>query len=312
MRSSFVVALATAAALVACKKSAPAKREAPPATAGSDAWASTAPPPAAKPLIQRPFFFSATKDGKTLYLLGTMHLGIDAEKQLPKWVFTKLDQARAFAMEVDTSDPSMVTLLVRTDGKTLSDELGPAHWAKLQEAIGPALADGMNKMKPFAAMSALGMKDLPMTAPMDAVLFQRAKDAGKPIVFLETIAAQLAAIDPYATAEDIRAGLDNPDYSKKATQALVAAYVAGEATTMRQLFDDKTLWVAAGRDPKRYGEFLDATLKHRNASWIPQLEQIAADGGGFIAVGAGHLVGPDNVPDMLAARGFTITRMIGL
>lgn len=317
MRRSAVLAVAVLAALAACKKSEPRRTEGGAVTAdrgtgtGSDPWKSTAPPPSAKPVIERPFFFSATKEGKTLYLLGTMHLGVDAERQLPPWVFAKLDASPAFAMEADVSSPSTIALLNRTDGKTLSEELGPDHWKKLQDAIGPALADGMNRMKPFATLTALAMKDIPMTAPMDAVLLKRARDAGKPITYLETVEAQLAAVEPYATAADVRAMLDHPDHARTSSKALSDAYVAGDTDAMLRLFDDRTLWIASGRDPARYTDFIDATLTHRNASWIPPLERLAASGGAFVAVGAGHLVGPSNVPDMLAARGFTITRLTG-
>ena len=50
-------------------------------------------------------------------------------------------------------------------------------------------------------------------------------------------------------------------------------------------------------------------LGKRNRAWVPQIEQLHADGGAFVAVGAGHLVGPANVVDLLAERGFTVTRV---
>jgi uncharacterized protein YbaP (TraB family) len=225
--------------------------------------APTRPPPPPK-RRQVPFLWEATKDGKTLYLLGTIHVGVDALTQLPPWVLAKLDAAPAFAMETDITDPGVVKLLVRTDGQTLEGELGPTDWARLREALGPALADGMNGMKPFAAMSALALKDLPMTAPMDSVLLARAQKAGKRIVFLETVAAQLAAIEPYATAADIKAILDHAAEAKGQSRAMIAAYLAGDAKALAALFDDQTFWVAAGRDPATYGAFVESTLTRRN------------------------------------------------
>jgi len=311
MRSPIVVALLAAVALVACKKSEPAKQAAPPPPPSAvDTWASATPPPAAKPRIDKPFFFSATKDGKTLYLLGTLHVGVDAATQLPPWVLTKLDGARAFAMETDISDPSMVKLLVRTDGKKLSQELSPEDWTKLKATIGDALAEGLDGMLPFATLATLAIKDLPMTAPMDAVLLDRAKTAGKPVIYLESVQAQIDAISPFATAADIHATLANLEYGHTQALQMLKDYLAGDAAALNAMFDDKTLWLAAGRDPARFGDFIEATLTKRNASWIAPLEQMAADGGGFVAVGAAHLVGPDNVPDSLAARGFTVKRLI--
>lgn len=310
--SATLIALALGA-LVACK-SAPKPPPPPPPSAApaADSWApapSATPPTAAGPIT--PFFYRAEKGGHALYLLGTIHVGVDALTELPPWVLAQLDAAPAFAMETDLSDPSTVTLLVRTDGKTLAGELGDADWERLRQALGPALADGMNSMKPFAALSALSMKDLPMTAPMDMTLLSRAKAAGKRLVYLEPVADQLAAVEPYATAADIKALLDHAAEAKADTLKLVTAYRAGDAAGLRAMFDDKTLWIAAGRDPARFGDFIEATLGKRNRSWVPHLAAMADAGGGFVAVGAGHLVGPDNVPDLLAAAGFTVTRVTG-
>ena len=320
MRSPLVAAVILVAALAACKKSEPRKQAAEPAPAPTaapaapaatapDPWAAPAPAPGSMPVIAKPFFYEATKDGHTLYLLGTMHLGIDAERQLPTWVLAKLDGARAFAMETDVSDPSVVKLLIRSDGKKLSDELSPEDWTKLKSVIGDNVAESMNTMKPFATLTTVAMKDLPMTSPMDAVLFQRAKAAGKPIVFLEEVSSQLAAIDPFATAADVHALLANLDHSRTQSLQMVKDYVAGDAAAINAMFEDQRLWLAAGRDPARFGDFVDATLRVRNQAWIAPLEQLAADGGGFVAVGAAHLIGPSNVPDLLAARGFSVRRM---
>jgi uncharacterized protein len=241
-----------------------------------------------------------------------LHLGVDAERQLPPWVMNKLDNAPAFAMETDIGDAgAMFRLMKRPDGKKLSEELGPTDWKRLQDQIGAGVADGLDTARPFFAMMTLAMKDLPMTPPMDSVLHERAKSAGKKIVFLESIESQIAAIEPFATAADIRALLDNLAYGRKQSLLLSETYVSGDDAKLSAMFDDKTLWIAAGRDPARFGEFLEATLSRRNRAWIPLLEQLATDGGAFVAVGAAHLVGPDNVLDLLRARGFTSTRMTG-
>ena len=312
MRSAvlgLVAALAFVTTAAACKGDSKPKAAPAAPTPATDPWAGVDAPPAPAEAAAVPLMWEATKDGKTLYLFGTIHVGVDALTQLPPWVLAKLDAAPAFAMETDISDPGVVKLLVRTDGKTLEGELGPTDWARLREALGPALADGMNGMKPFAAMSALALKDLPMTAPMDSVLLARAQKAGKRIVFLETVAAQLAAIEPYATAADIKAILDHAAEARGQSRAMIAAYLAGDAKALAALFDDQTFWVAAGRDPATYGAFVESTLTRRNRSWIAPLTAMAESGGGFVAVGAGHLVGPDHVPGMLAAAGFTVRRI---
>ncbi|MCG8505796.1 MAG: TraB/GumN family protein, partial [Sphingomonadales bacterium] len=46
-----------------------------------------------------------------------------------------------------------------------------------------------------------------------------------------------------------------------------------------------------------------------NRRWVPRIEALLATPGvHFVAVGAGHLVGPDSVIKMLAARGIAAER----
>ncbi|RYZ11352.1 MAG: TraB/GumN family protein [Alphaproteobacteria bacterium] len=53
-----------------------------------------------------------------------------------------------------------------------------------------------------------------------------------------------------------------------------------------------------------------ALLVNRNANWVPQIEQmLQGSGTTFIAVGAGHLIGPDSVIAMLAAKGIVAERV---
>lgn len=269
-------------------------------------------PAGAREPVSKPFLWRAEKDGKTTWLFGTMHLGVDAETQLPAWVMDKVGQASAFVMEADVSDPNQVArALQRHDGGSLRTDLGPAHWQKLETAIGAQLARGFDGMRPFAVLTVLLAKDLPMTPPMDGALVARARVAGKPLHYLETVTDQIAMIDPWMTAADIKAMLDHPDVASKSARTMLAAYLAGDGDTLGKMFEDQTLWLAAGRKPETFPAYLDALLVKRNRAWLPQIEKLHGEGGAFVAVGAGHLVGPGNLLDLLSARGFTIHRVGG-
>jgi len=50
-------------------------------------------------------------------------------------------------------------------------------------------------------------------------------------------------------------------------------------------------------------------LSARNERWIPFLEQLAHEGGAFVAVGAAHLVGKDGVVALLRAHGYRVARV---
>jgi uncharacterized protein YbaP (TraB family) len=312
MRRLFVVAVTAVVALQGCKsekKPGSATGTGGAAATGDDPWGGPDTPKAPTKVIARPLLWKMEKDGKTSWLFGTIHLGVNADSQLPKVVFDRLGEAKAFVMEADTSDPSLALAMRRSDGGSLRADLGPAHWKKLEDAIGARVAESLDGMKPFAAMTVVIARDLPMTLPMDRVLKDRADAAGAPVHYLERGVDQIAMIDPWMSPEDVKALLDNRDTAKSLATKMLDAYIAGDGAALGAMFDDQTLWLAAGRKPELFPAYLDAILGKRNRAWIPQLERLHEAGGAFIAVGAGHLVGPGNVNDLLAQRGYTITRV---
>ena len=58
-----------------------------------------------------------------------------------------------------------------------------------------------------------------------------------------------------------------------------------------------------GYTADEYDREMREMLYDRNASWIAAIEQLHAAGGGFVAVGALHLLGPHSVLALLAAHG---------
>jgi uncharacterized protein YbaP (TraB family) len=282
-------------------------------TASGSGSGTTAVEPAAPPAaaLAKPFFYEVTtKDGKTSWMLGTLHQGIDAEKQLPKVVWEKLDQARTFISEADVYDQAaMFKMLLRTDGTTLEQELGPEYWAKFEAAVGEIQAVGMKGMKTGISTALLQAKELPRTSPMDAVIHGKAVDGKKEIVFLESASSQMVIIDKWLDARMLKWMLDNPRKVADASKDLYTAYATGDDAGMVAMFGDSESWVESGRTEAELAQFLDEILFKRNAAWIPKLEEKLAAGNAFVAVGAGHLVGPKSVNDLLAAKGYTVKRV---
>src|SRR5687767_10166615 len=166
-----------------CKKTEEKKTEAPaPAKVTADAAGTTSDPwtqkEAPKDPLKKIFFWAAEKDGKTTYLLGTMHMGVEPETRLPQIVWDKLDAAKTFAMEADVSDPKLAATMIRSSG-TLREEIGDDYFAKLEKIVGPGLAAQMDRMTTMGAAAMMALKDLPKTSPMDGVLLGRAMNQNK-------------------------------------------------------------------------------------------------------------------------------------
>lgn len=273
----------------------------------SDPW-STA-PVSAQDLLRRPLIWSIEKDGKTSYALGTMHMGIDPER-LPKLVWDKLDSESTFAMETDLSDPSLADLMQRHDGGSVHHDLGADRWKRLEAALTPQIARGIDAMKPMVALTLLSTRGLPHTAPMDGVLLGRAQNQKKRIVYLEPASKEAAILEKWMDARALGDALDDLELGERRTKQMLDAYLAGDDQRLLAIADDEIVQAKKhGHSDAEEQRQLDEMLYDRNASWIEPIEKLHAAGGGFIAVGALHLIGKRSVLDLLGKRGYKVTRL---
>ena len=259
--------------------------------------------------LPHPLLWSVEKDGHTTYFFGTMHAGIDATTRLPAIVWSKLDAAPAFAMETDLDDTAASTALAPTT-HSLREALGDAYWSKLESALGRDTARSVEYLPPLVPAASLSLRGLPPTPAMDKVLSARAAGEHKPIVFLEPASRQLAVLGKWFDIKALKMLLDELPTGEQHARDLLAAYIAGDERTILALSDgEKSEALRHGYTAAEYDREMADLLYDRSASWIAPLEQLHAGGGGFVAVGALHLVGPRSVLDLLAHKGYRVTRL---
>ncbi len=314
MKRAVVVVTLVAALGTACKNGPETATGTPAAPPSSPAAADTTAAPAntnrADPArLPHPLFWSVERDGKATYFLGTMHAGIDAESRLPAIVWRKLDDARTFAMEADLDDPQAASM-IRPTASSLRDALGDDYWKKLEAAMGPSVARAIEHMPPLVPAAQLAMRGLPATVAMDKALSARAVSEHKPLVFLEPATRQLAILDKWMDVKALKMLLDELPRTEQRSRAMLDAYVAGDEREIVAISDsEKDAALHHGYTAGEYDQEMNEVLYERNASWIDALEKLHADGGGFVAVGAMHLVGRRSVLELLAAKGYVVSRI---
>jgi len=278
----------------------------------------SAPAFAADPVLvtaATPAFWTVERDGKKLYLLGSMHL-LPAQV---KWRRAEIDQAIAaskvfvFEAPVDGGGGAMSGIIESggklKDGKTLEDILPADLYTKVEDAswkvnYPPAM---LKPFRPWLAAVSLELFSYIKAGfstfyGVDYLIENEAKEGDKKIEYLETVEEQLSffsrldrKIEIAYLRETVRSIMEEPDSPTE----LVNAWGAGKPEKMVGILE-----AAFDKVPVLRSQLLVA----RNKNWIPKLEKMLASGDThFVTVGVGHLVGPDSVIAQLKARGYKVT-----
>lgn len=253
----------------------------------------------------------------TVYLYGTLH------STKPGRVWFRENAANALAtsdilyLELERNTPPAVAQRVRKrlyynpEGESLSDYLSEDDESLLREA---ALRHGVSltaleRMKPWRAAFTLGnasltRKGVDVVTGVEAHLLKEAARSGMPVRRFASFAEQTGYMADLPVDVQVRFLLyslneerENPDQF----EALYEAWITGNVNELESIFGDA---------PDAIPEVYEALVVKRNTLWADEIERVMQQEAGtiFVAVGVGHLVGPDRLQSMLSKRGYTITR----
>lgn len=295
-------------------------KPAPPAAAvqaqgANDPWASDQAPSmesvaeSACPTVSAPYFFKVEKNGKTNYLLGTRHIGV-AWRKMPEVVHTALQNASLVVFETVDDDGTDDTPTKQEPARVA---LGPELWKRYVSFAGQSLADSVEDAPPAQAMLMLMVRFEDKMSSLEREITAEAEDLHKPMKGLETSAFQQKLLDKYLDARAMRAfvtHLDSLDELKQDTVEDLEEFCQGTDETPGVDPEERADMLDAGYTEAEIATMDKEMLFDRNRSWIPQLEKMFSGDGVFVAVGADHTRGDQGVPALLAAKGFTVTRVI--
>lgn len=266
----------------------------------------------------------------TIYMTGTIHA-------LPPEIHWDSEQLRNAVKQADelwlempmSSDvmkfaaDSMPVMMKHAMSTTpLTKLLTPEDVATLKARISefglpPETFQMMNVMKPWFATLTLSISPLTAagydpTQGIDIKIAKLAEDDGDPIKGFETVEEQTKILAS-GTMEEQLSALRNvlamPKEEIEAMKAemdtLAVKWATGDIAGAQALFED----LSETDEAQFGGASMDALLLNRNENWAGQIEtMLKGTGTHFIAVGAGHLVGPDSVQERLKLRGIETER----
>jgi uncharacterized protein YbaP (TraB family) len=273
---------------------------------------------ASSPALADPALWVAKSATATVYLFGTVHVLPEGAK----WHYPALDQALADSdtlyMEEDDDDPVGMQMLVLQYGMDLqhplSQQLDDSDRARLDAAAKaialPGGATTLNAMKPWLAALTITVAPIVKAgydpeSGADKQLQQTFKADGKTVDAFETAEQQVRyfANLPAALQMDLlRNVLD--DYAKgpKQIEALIRAWQSGDVDAIARNVN--------GSMREQYPDLYEVLLVERNRNFAKQIATLLQGHGTiFVAIGAGHLAGPDSVQAQLSKLGIDSKRV---
>jgi len=271
---------------------------------------------AAAPAMAEPALWAIKDRDSTIYLFGTIHvLKPDTQWRSPA-IDKALNDSGDLTLEVlGADDPAAMQPLILKYGvdpvTPLSRKLSPDDLNRLRR-----LAQGagvppqtLDVMRPWLASISLAM--LPVIqagydprSGVEQVVQAQMKAAGKPAASLESLDQQVrffADMPAKVEVEMLKSTLDEAEEGPAKIDKMVAAWASGDTTALETAFVSEM--------KTDYADVYDVLITDRNVAWARQLKaKLDGKGISFVAVGAGHLVGPDSVQIQLAKLGIKAER----
>lgn len=266
----------------------------------------------------RGFLWRITKDGRSSYLYGTIHLG-KLDWALPGPTVAKaLGESELVALELDVTDPAILQKLQAGMAQRPGDPPLPAALQRrLSEETAAAClpAGALDAQQP--AVRAINLvllsarwEGLDVTYAMELVLSGFAQARGLPVAALESVEEQLEVLVPGTPAERDRmveqamAQLKS-GAARRSVRRMANAWAEGQLEELAR-YEQWCECIASEEDRAQLRRMND----ERNPAIASRLERLHAQGKTvFAGVGALHMTGPKALPLLLQQRGFQVERV---
>lgn len=275
----------------------------------------SSPPPKAPPA--HPALWKLSDADTTIYLFGTIHVLAKDFKWRTPAIDKAVHKSQELVLEVaDLQDQNQTAntfrkLAVSPNLPPVLERVPADKRAGLQALMDKAGMSGaiLNQFESWAVavMLASGMlKELDVSPEygVEKQLQAGFAKAKKPVSGLETTEEQLGMFDTLPEAAQrtfLSSMVDDAADPAKEFNDMVSAWSRGDDKAIAASFDDEL---------KLSPELAQALLYNRNANWKAWIEKrLEKPGTVFVAVGAGHLAGPDSVIAMLGKDKFKVVRV---
>lgn len=181
----------------------------------------------------------------------------------------------------------------------LKEYMGPMADISQADATKPALLSSQIAI----VFSMIALPGFNPQQQLDQMVQQQAETDGKTVAGLESLDDQYELLfnAPISLqAKDLMETVENSQEEIRITRELANAYRTGDLKKIYELMSEEF---------KENPDKMDALLTARNRKWVEKLKKELPEGSSFIAVGAGHLPGPEGLIELLRKEGLEVTPM---
>lgn len=266
------------------------------------------------------FLWRAEKDGRLVWLYGTLHVGSLETAWPGPTVAAALRGSDVLALEIDLLDPAMQRRLAssmaaaeRADAAPLPGPLAARLQAQIDAACVPAA--GLQSLSPILQVLTLETLSvrrdgLDPAYGVDAILGSLAHEAHQRVVSLETPEAQIGLLTDFSADEErrlVEQTLDELETGRARPLLLRTARVWLQSR--HDELESYAQWCECMRDDDER-RFMKRLLDERNVVMADAIEALHAGSTRvFVAVGSLHMIGREGLPALLAQRGYTVERI---
>jgi uncharacterized protein YbaP (TraB family) len=250
-----------------------------------------------------------------VFLLGSLHVLKSSAYPLAPEIDRAYASSQRLVFETDVEammEPAILAKMMEMglypEGQNLFQHISETTREKLEEKLrklGLSPAD-FSRFKPWflaVTLTSLELQRLGFNPAygIDLYFYTKAKAGKKELAYLESVEYQLSLLGEMNAQDQmsfLNQTLQDLDISAQLADDMMAAWQNGETDDLYELlfksFED-------------HPGIEDRLLTRRNKAWLPQIEKmLKAPKTTMVIVGAGHLIGPDGLVELLTQKGYAV------
>ena len=261
------------------------------------------------------FLWSIQTQKNIVYVLGSVHFLRQDSYPLAEAIEKAYGDSQKIVFEADIDggnapelQAKMMSLGLYLDGQTLQQNVSEQTYKVFKEkvtAIGLPVSQ-LDRFRPWFAALMLTVMELQKmqfdpSYGVDAYFFRKAKEDGKQRIFLEPVEFQIdlfAKMGPREQESFLKQTMEDLEVIEDMVSDMVNSWQAGDVATLGSILN-----MSFSEHPDMY----DRIMVQRNKKWVSRIEGLLnQEGNVLVIVGAGHLVGDENLLQLLERRGYKL------